>query len=102
MRIRRKLWQLEDSRWAASPESIIHKKVGIEPTIYSDLWYSYRDLEQDYDAHENVNHQNEFVRGAALINGIEGFLGLGKERLLSTMGSPQALSPLPQRDGVPP
>jgi transposase len=68
-------------------QAIIHQKVSIETTIYSDSWYSYRGLEEDYAAHETLNHhQNEYVRGDASINGIEGFWAYAKERLLKHHG----------------
>jgi len=68
-------------------QSIIHQKVSIETTIYSDSWESYRGLERDYAAHETLNHHaREYVRGEASINGIEGFWAYAKERLLRHHG----------------
>ncbi len=69
-------------------QSIIHQKVSIETTIYSDSRYSYRGLEDDYAAHETLNHRaHEYVRGSASINGIdEGFWAYAKERLLRHHG----------------
>lgn len=68
-------------------QSIIHDKVSIETTIYSDSWNSYRGLERDFAAHETVNHHaQEYVRDRATINGIEGFWAYAKERLLRHHG----------------
>lgn len=68
-------------------QDIIRDKVSIETTIYSDTWQSYRGLEEDFAEHQTVDHgQAEYARGAASINGIEGFWGYGKERLLRYHG----------------
>jgi transposase len=68
-------------------QSIIHQKVSIETTIYSDDWAAYNGLAQNYAAHEIVNHgTREYVRGTATINGIEGFWAYAKERLLRHHG----------------
>jgi transposase len=68
-------------------QSIIYQKVSIETTIYSDAWAAYEGLAQDYAGHEVVQHgTNEFVRGTATINGIEGFWAYAKERLLRHHG----------------
>lgn len=76
-----------DSVSTETLQSIIHQKVSIETTIYSDSWMSYRGLEEDYAAHEVVNHHSgEYVRGSASINGIEGFWGYAKERLIKHHG----------------
>ena len=71
----------------ATLQSIIHQKVSIETVIYSDAWAAYDGLAKDYAAHEVVQHgTNEFVRGTATINGIEGFWAYAKERLLRHHG----------------
>lgn len=68
-------------------QSIIHEKVTIETTIYSDSWRSYRGLEREFAGHETVNHKaQEYVRDRASINGIEGFWAYAKERLLRHHG----------------
>lgn len=68
-------------------QSIIHEKVSIETTIYSDAWAAYNGLDQNYAGHETVEHGTlEFVRGSATINGIEGFWAYAKERLLRHHG----------------
>lgn len=68
-------------------QSIIHQKVSIETTIYSDSWASYEGLAEDYAGHEILHHRaKEYVRGTASINGIEGFWAYAKERLLRHHG----------------
>src|SRR5699024_10990122 len=59
----------------------------IETMIYSDTWKSYNGLKEDFAGHQTVNHgEAEYKRGAASINGIEGFWGYAKERLLRYHG----------------
>src|SRR5690606_32054164 len=84
-------------------QSIIHQKVTIETTIYSDAWPAYEGLAANYAGHETVSHgTSEWVRGTATINGIEGFWAYAKERLLKHHGvSPNHFPALPQGDGVP-
>lgn len=50
--------------------------------IHSDGWRGYDSLVDDrYSKHFRVNHgSNEFVRGKAHVNGIEGFRSLAKRR----------------------
>jgi len=68
-------------------QDIIRDKVSIETTIYSDTWRSYQGLEEEFAGHQTVNHSEaEYARGAASINGIEGFWGYAKERLLRYHG----------------
>ena len=68
-------------------QKIIKNKVNIETRIYSDTWKSYNGLEEDFRDHKVVDHGNqEYKRGKATINGIEGFWGYAKERLLKHHG----------------
>lgn len=68
-------------------QDIIKGKVSIETTIYSDTWGSYNGLRKDFADHRTVAHKdNEYKRGDASINGIEGFWGYAKERLLKHHG----------------
>lgn len=68
-------------------KAIIHEKVSIETTVYSDTLSSYRGLERRYADHQTLRHtQGEYVRGAASINGIEGFWAYAKERLVRPHG----------------
>lgn len=75
----------------ASLQAVIDGKVSVETTIYSDTWQSYRGLDERFEGHQVVDHrQNEYRRGRASINGIEGFWAYAKERLLKHHGvSPQ-------------
>ncbi len=69
-------------------QAIIIDKVSVETTIYSDTWKSYQGLDQTLDGHQTV--KGEYVNRSAGINGIEGFWGYAKERLLRYHGvSPQ-------------
>lgn len=68
-------------------QGIIHEKVTIETTIYSDTLRSYQGLDSAFAEHQTLRHQaGEYVRGAASINGIEGFWAYAKERLLRHHG----------------
>lgn len=68
-------------------QAILREKVSIETTIYSDTLGSYQGLERRFAAHQTVHHgAQEYVRGRASINGIEGFWAYAKERLLKHHG----------------
>jgi len=68
-------------------QAIIHEKVSIETTIYSDTLSSYQGLEQNFADHQTLSHvAGEYVRGNASINGIEGFWAYAKERILRVHG----------------
>jgi transposase len=68
-------------------KAIIHEKVSIETTVYSDTLVSYHGLGRRYADHQTLRHrEGEYVRGAASINGIEGFWAYAKERLLRPHG----------------
>ena len=68
-------------------QEIIKGKVTIETIIYSDTWKSYNGLSEEFKDHQVVNHtEHEYKRGKASINGIEGFWGYAKERLLKHHG----------------
>ena len=64
-------------------QGIIRGRVTLDSVIYSDGWRGYNGLvDVGYGKHLRVNHgQDEFVRGKAHINGIEGFWGFAKSRL---------------------
>ena len=66
----------------------IRGKVEPESIIYSDGWRGYNGLvDVGYGKHLRVDHgRNEFVRGKAHINGIEGFWGFAKSRLTRFRG----------------
>ena len=72
----------------ATLQAIIRGKVVLDSVIYSDGWRGYNGLvDVGYGKHLRVNHgQDEFVRGRAHVNGIEGFWGFAKTRLLRFRG----------------
>jgi transposase len=72
----------------ASIQAIIRGKVDLASTIHTDGFRSYDGIvHMGYQKHYRVQHgQDEFVRGTAHINGIEGFWGLAKTRLVKFKG----------------
>lgn len=72
----------------ASLQAVIRGKVDLASTIHTDGFRSYDGIvHMSYQKHYRVQHgQDEFVRGNAHINGIEGFWGLAKTRLVKFKG----------------
>jgi transposase-like protein len=72
----------------ASLQAIIRGKVDITATIHTDGFRSYDGIvHMGYRKHYRVQHsRDEFVRGTAHINGIEGFWGMAKTRLVKFKG----------------
>ena len=72
----------------ASIQAIIRGKVDLTSTIHTDGFRSYDSIvHMGYRKHYRVQHgKDEFVRGTAHINGIEGFWGLAKTRLVKFKG----------------
>ena len=72
----------------AGIQAIIRGKVDLTSTIHTDGFRSYDGIvHMGYRKHYRVQHgQDEFVRGTAHINGIEGFWGLAKTRLVKFKG----------------
>ena len=71
----------------ATLQGIIRGKVDIRSLINSDGWRGYNGLVDIGYGHFRVNHSaDEFVRGKAHINGIEGFWGYAKVRLTKFRG----------------
>ena len=72
----------------ASIQAIIRGKVDLSATLHTDGFRSYDGIvHMGYRKHYRVQHgQDEFVRGTAHINGIEGFWGLAKTRLVKFKG----------------
>ena len=72
----------------ASLQAIIRGKVELSATIHTDGFRSYDGIvHMGYKKHYRIRHdQDEFVRGTAHINGIEGFWGLAKTRLVKFKG----------------
>lgn len=69
-------------------QDIIRGKIDLESNVYSDTWKSYKGLQRKGYQHEVIDHGNkEYVREEKIhINGIEGFWGYLKERLLKHHG----------------
>ena len=72
----------------ATLQAVIRGKVELKSIIYSDGWRCYNGLvDVGYGKHLRVEHgKNEFVRGRSHINGIEGFWGYAKTRLVRFRG----------------
>lgn len=74
-------------------QAIIRGKVDVSAMVNTDGWRGYDGLvDVGYDRHFRVHHgQDEFVQGAAHINGIESFWGFAKARLQQFRGLRQEL-----------
>jgi transposase len=72
----------------ANIQAIIRGKVELTATLHTDGFRSYDGIvHMGYRKHYRVRHdKDEFVRGTAHINGIEGFWGLAKTRLVKFKG----------------
>ena len=72
----------------AGIQAIIRGKVELTATIHTDGFRSYDSIvHMGYKKHYRIRHdRDEFVRGTAHINGIEGFWGLAKTRLVKFKG----------------
>ncbi|HEU0144693.1 MAG TPA: IS1595 family transposase [Nitrososphaera sp.] len=72
----------------SSIQAIIRGKVDLAATIHTDGFRSYDGIvHMGYRKHYRVQHgKDEFVRGTAHINGIEGFWGMAKTRLVKFKG----------------
>ena len=72
----------------ASLQAIIRGKVELAATIHTDGFRSYDGIvHMGYRKHYRVRHdRDEFVRGNSHINGIEGFWGMAKTRLVKFKG----------------
>ena len=69
-------------------QKVIRGKVGLDSIIYSDGWRGYNGLvDVGYGKHLRVDHgKDEFVHNQNHINGIEGFWGYAKTRLVKFRG----------------
>jgi transposase-like protein len=72
----------------SSIQAIIRGHVDLTSTIHTDGFRSYDGIvHMGYKKHYRVQHgQDEFVRGNSHINGIEGFWGIAKTRLVKFKG----------------
>jgi len=71
-----------------SLQRVIRGKVSLDSIIHSDGWRGYNGLvDLGYAKHLRVDHgRNEFVTSMSHINGIEGFWGFAKTRLVKCRG----------------
>ena len=69
-------------------QAIIRGKVALESVIHSDGWRGYNGLVNlGYAKHLHVDHgRNEFATSISHINGMEGFWGFAKTRLVKCRG----------------
>ena len=68
-------------------QAIIRGKVAAESVVNSDGWRGYNGLVDIGYGHFRVDHgKDEFARGHAHVNGIEGFWGIAKVRLAKFRG----------------
>lgn len=72
----------------SSIQAIIRGKVDLASSIHTDGFRSYDGIvHMGYRKHYRVQHgKDEFVRGTAHINGIDGFWGMAKTRLVKFKG----------------
>ncbi len=72
----------------ASIQAVIRGRVELTATIHTDGFHSYDGIvHMGYRKHYRVRHdRDEFARGSAHINGIEGFWGMAKTRLVKFRG----------------
>jgi len=69
-------------------QKVIRGKVSLDSVVYSDGWRGYNGLvDVGYGKHLRVDHgKDEFARDQTHINGIEGFWGYAKTRLVKFRG----------------
>ena len=72
----------------ATLQKVVRGKVSLDSVIYSDGWRGYNSLvDVGYGKHLRVDHgKDEFATGETHINGIEGFWGFTKTRLVKYRG----------------
>jgi len=72
----------------ATLQAVIRGKVSLQSIIYSDRWRGYNGLvDVGYGKHLRINHEQDlFASGTTHINGIEGFWGYAKTRLVRFRG----------------
>ena len=72
----------------ATLQAVIRGRVELESIIYSDRWRGYNGLvDVGYGKHLRIDHsKDEFAKGRNHINGIEGFWGHAKTRLVRFRG----------------
>lgn len=75
----------------ATLQAIIKGKVRLKSSIHSDKWKGYNGLvDLGYKKHYRLDHsRNEFAKGKSHINGIEGFWGYAKTRMVKFKAMPK-------------
>ena len=72
-------------------QAIIRGRVDVSTIINSDGWRGYNGLVDLGYGHFRIDHsKDEFSKGGVHINGIEGFWGFAKVRLVKFKGIPEA------------
>lgn len=72
---------------AKTLQAIIKGKVSFDSTVYTDGFSSYDSIVHlGYQKHFRIYHQDNYVQGGIHINGIEGFWGYAKVRLVKFRG----------------
>ncbi len=72
---------------AKTLQAIIKGKVGLDSTVYTDGFRAYDSIVHlGYQKHFRIYHQDAYAQGAVHINGIEGFWGYAKVRLVKFRG----------------
>jgi transposase len=72
---------------AKTLQAIIKGKVDFDSTIYTDGFKAYNSIVHiGYQKHYRIYHQDNYARGDVHINGIEGFWGYAKVRLVKYRG----------------
>lgn len=72
---------------AKTLQQIIKGKVSFDSTLYTDGFRSYDSIVHlGYQKHFRIYHQDSYVQGDVHINGIEGFWGYAKVRLVKFRG----------------
>lgn len=72
---------------AKTLQAIIKGRVGLDSTLYTDGFRAYDSIVHlGYQKHYRIYHQDNYAQGDVHINGIEGFWGFAKVRLVKFRG----------------
>ena len=86
--------EIVDNAEAKTLQPLITKQVKSGSTVCSDTWKGYTGIATKGYVHRLVDHSTEFVNGKAHINGLEGFWGYLKRRLVAKGGIRRQRLPL--------
>lgn len=78
--------EIVDDVGSSTLQPLIRKQVRKGSTICSDTWKGYTGIAANGYVHRLVDHQKEFANKEAHINGLEGFWGYLKRRLVAKGG----------------